>query len=1848
MDIYGLDPEWGFWASSILTSGRESLSGMGRSIWQGTTKSDKANLKLNIQNARINAIMKKSQKYQQNKDIESKIEELLNIKRQLEQDREELREHIKTEFRTGLYNGLLLIATSFLPFGLLISGTFSNLNIIMGGLYNKEVKKAEQHQIRSNILSKESRENLRNLIIKPNLQQEQIEQLGEVATVINAPRINPLPITLIGMTRDTADSYVQNKLGKKGYRAPTGYEQAWLGYVTQKQDKISNIKANLKKAITINRFAEYQSNLELSLIENPTSITPIFKSEEAALADGDDPVISRVQENGKLKFISFDQTSLNKFLGTNEELTIDFALKASRKLHGMKKEKVVFRYGDQILAPRYAVKNQRGDALFIENEMKLKDILDFIGYIPPTQTEYKNGKWRGSQFRLEILYESEIKDEILSLNSLLYSNNPEALFYIQSHFNYYFKNHFNSLISTELGIKAFELFHEKIVPIRDTLLNEYGFLDVNGNIDKSEIKGALRAIFNRYLARNIDEYHGKVKEIYKNFLNGLFRDIFEIPLKITPISEIKEFLEERLYFAILAFVMQQTGFYNPEYKLEDMTINLYNYLISDMNIENLNNIFNVAGYGKDLFLFALSENFLYAGAKKLGKNKAPGAYFGYTAEVDYLFKKMQWKIPQWFDMIIEAINKNELSEKGLDELLASSRLSVGKDSAMVYTKVSKNYGDPEYPNVFGLDYSNIQFYRGATSRLFDGGGVFDFLVFIVSTEIKQTWYKSIAASQIQRETKTNLVDAITEDTLSSMIWNIMKVYKKGKDFSQLPKRYVQMVATYGPDLEAAEMTYEKFYTRNIFTLRNKVAPHELFMMRLIELINLEFDYYRIYADKEISTDNIKNIIEELFTYDYFIDDVITQAYKAFPDGAWFLKTKIKDSKTEVIKEIYKLIIKNMANLMYITESGRVSLRLRIEHNPHFQTNEKIKVSDFPSSGRGKAYLLDLSSSQNEFMREIVADSDLQKEKSLVVCHNLNYPNRIILVPAKRLSELSKTNIEEGYLDENGVVHHGIFVSDNGANKLVSKLKFNSESVNLRDKYWASKQYKYDLLFNDQGEFVGYQSECFMAYLIMHGQEITAGLQDTIAILDNIESFKAILPKIPLKEMRYKIKEEILIPSIKRDLDMKVSSKIQDKIIAINNYITFMEQRFNQKRRKFLIPDEIFQLDREYFITHSGERILYSNQHILNVLIDLKPQNIEDITILHVNEDNTLDIHLKPIGILSKKAFFKNWLSIIKQHLSRTNPDTNPSRFFEKYRNLVSRLEFSNVAGKEDDFIVDDSNNDKYVIINLIRILEDILSRPGYSLLITGQMNFIKEGDKYGIYYSKFIYAEPNDPSKEEFFRLMNKIGVRPLIHRNPYRLEPLGIHYYYHSIAGLQSPSEMFGSFILLGHDQIFDFEIKGKKQSILINSYAYSEFLKILFNGIATTFKFGQNSEFSGLDRYNYFSSIMNEYLVNKYTKLDNINSRIRGLSELENSFSQLADLIVQRISTVITEKNFLENRPNYIRLSYERYKVLLEQKIRFSILKALVTDARSFNEFKEKIASYILSNGLIGFTGEDCLDFSYKSLGIPDLDTLVNHLYKIPLPSRASWFSSTFYEKFFKDFTSNSINYLQQATEKLFLEPKDIFLNCKEDIIWIFNFLKYIAMEKGTIRIYGYRLSTEGLSYKDTEGKLNYYPSKNLENVDRGFGISNRENSRYFEISYDDATGNVRSFDLDDFKLFLGALLADAQTFIIRTAADHEGNSTMGANEVLFAFNFFCNRLEPSNIVGNRRFRAPTTSNGVMTAADRAFYNNLAYLWESFMINNKISIIHRYKEDSEFFENIKDVGYLDSESSDINRLSN
>lgn len=276
---------------------------------------------------------------------------------------------------------------------------------------------------------------------------------------------------------------------------------------------------------------------------------------------------------------------------------------------------------------------------------------------------------------------------------------------------------------------------------------------------------------------------------------------------------------------------------------------------------------------------------------------------------------------------------------------------------------------------------------------------------------------------------------------------------------------------------------------------------------------------------------------------------------------------------------------------------------------------------------------------------------------------------------------------------------------------------------------------------------------------------------------------------------------------------------------------------------------------------------------------------------------------------------------------------------------------------------------------------------------------------------------------------------------------------------------------------------------------------------------------------------------------KIEGIGSTVEGGSLLWDALSYKYDLHIQ------------SNLNHLLTSGYSLDKIFLWQECaREELFKKLFSE--NPNEFRSSIIEYLDTRGsrvLLSFRAGS------KHEGAPA------EIFNMIL-EESDWF-------LFADFCDIMVDSVVMDFPSSVADKQKIVSSVlryqKEEIILIKNFLNLLISEYGRLRLYGYTMGGTGFGRRRSSvGSLPYYarPVGPLDPNMPGSGTT--INDMWFDLDED-------SLDQFDFHLFLGALLADHQMFILRFAPNPDGSSRMEKNEILFAFSFLINDLDPNNII-------------------------------------------------------------------------
>jgi len=783
-------------------------------------------------------------------------------------------------------------------------------------------------------------------------------------------------------------------------------------------------------------------------------------------------------------------------------------------------------------------------------------------------------------------------------------------FYVDK-FGYWLKERFDVLI-TEHNVQMYEELFQlikkldksltlTIAPIKnDKEISNMNKQDLIKYIDN--IGYLMESYWNNYFTSEATFQNEIISNNYKSFVQNLYNNIFKEVLEkaksdISALSDdeiaklgddpksFMNIVKDRLQFTILNDIMRECGIDDPTMSIGDINQKLREFLQDKDRITQFEQDFHTSE-GIVKFLQVFAECFLTDPLmNRLIINRRMDNYFGYTNEKNYIFTVLKSKIIDWFNEIVDKLTPEQLEKITVyDNVKYNPNDKVINPFDLVYTIIDKN--NKKIPLINFYSTTGAQ----KTGRFFDGGGIFDFGAFVVSTHLKSTWYESI----VKYDGKTNtvsLVNSMCSDGISAMIVDVVKRLSTGQDIKNLPDRIVQLIAPFiVQDLDETIVNVEKiletFYSKDIFHLDHKLADHEVFLVALIDLINIELKQNIKYSGMNTNKRGLREAIGSMMQDPVFQEKVQKKASSSF--NSQFYPNKLK--KKENFIELANFLINpdNFEKLTITSSSETFQLQLRMDYNPHFldKNNEMISLSDFPA--QYQIYRLDHRFVDD--MQPITSDQELLTMASrggLVVCHHDKYlDNRIILVPGEHIHELSDTQIREGFKDANSIVHHNIFVANKEGIKLISELEYSENTLSIRERNWANEFYQYSEIRNENQQIIRYESNFYAAYLFATGYDIKMTLQPTSLMLEHIEPYKSPLPLIQFtkdrlteKELPYKVPEFIafnqLDDEVKNELGEIISVIDQLSIVYLpRGYIKYKYESVSQ----LIVSENFFEKD----------------------------------------------------------------------------------------------------------------------------------------------------------------------------------------------------------------------------------------------------------------------------------------------------------------------------------------------------------------------------------------------------------------------------------------------------------------------------------------------------------------------------------------------------------------------------------------------------------------------------------------------------------------------------------------------
>lgn len=484
--------------------------------------------------------------------------------------------------------------------------------------------------------------------------------------------------------------------------------------------------------------------------------------------------------------------------------------------------------------------------------------------------------------------------------------------------------------------------------------------------------------------------------------------------------------------------------------------------------------------------------------------------------------------------------------------------------------------------------------------------------------------------------------------------------------------------------------------------------------------------------------------------------------------------------------------------------------------------------------------------------------------------------------------------------------------------------------------------------------------------------------------------------------------------------------------------------------------------------------------------------------------------------------------------------------FKDYKSLqlIKDLQFS--IG--DELIVDNQNDDLTLIVKVNQVLKEIMGYSGSILFKLGFITFEKIA--VGSYEVKSV-----GQTYEIFIKYLKKSNIKPIFSSTSY-----------------QTIQELVSSIMLVGYIETIEYSKFGIPDSRNIRYEQRKSILSELFN--RDTVMTSINNKYLMLDIFlkNFYS----KYKISvDYTQLG------RALSEILNS---QIDRYTETLLDLGMEHRFIESYRNKALISL------------YSYLYSADEYGASFRGYISNfLTSPTKSADLILKTVKDLLPVYLKAYPSSRLTIeILNEVFATVKLTLAH------YDKFLKPFADIRIKKFLFATDSQGdpYRTDNVLRSRREHITKIANFLAYMAKYYGgssqKIRIYGYAQWYDGLGYEKV-GNLAYYPEPNGEQD----WLMPTNNLRYFELDFND-------LDNFDFILFLGAFLADSQTFIVKT----EG---MAGNEFLFAFNAITGAIDIGNLystlrTGVKPFFLKNLKQG-LEWADNDAQEDLATLFNSIM---------------------------------------
>jgi hypothetical protein len=542
-----------------------------------------------------------------------------------------------------------------------------------------------------------------------------------------------------------------------------------------------------------------------------------------------------------------------------------------------------------------------------------------------------------------------------------------------------------------------------------------------------------------------------------------------------------------------------------------------------------------------------------------------------------------------------------------------------------------------------------------------------------------------------------------------------------------------------------------------------------------------------------------------------------------------------------------------------------------------------------------------------------------------------------------------------------------------------------------------------------------------------------------------------------------------------------------------------------------------------------------------------------------------DADLKNLDIANTKTYYKTLLKILKNAIG--------NEFFKNYKSLelIKGKEFSSGI----DLNVDSQNDDLMLIVKVNEVLKEIMGFSGSILFKLGFITFEKVST--GSYRVKSV-----GQTYDNFLKFMRRSNTKPIFQASPYSMI-----------------QEVISAIMLVGYEETISYN-KGEVPVSRVISYDQrTSILSDLFD-----------------------KDIVIASLGNKYIMLDIFLNKFYAEYKREADYTQIGWALSKVLDSQFNNK-IIEQ---LIRLGMDSRHINSFRTMSFNCLYKYLFAATDYGanpaedwavRFRESLSDFINAKGVSVGLNLQALKKplaaylrAYPSSGLT-LEMLYDIFATINLnPSN--------YDQFFKQFADFRItkHLLATGDKGWRLQPDYIFRSRMDHVINLANFFAYMAKTYGgpnqKVRIYGYSLKREGIGYKSSN-VLAYFPKVDAQSQDTNMP---NDNLRYFELDFN-------NLDQFDFILFLGAFLADEQTFIVKT----EG---MEGNEFLFAFDAVSGAIDIGNIYPSLRSDEvqPCSKDDFYAGliwADKNAQSDLATVFNSIMNafkQDNFATVHRYND--------------------------